>query len=61
MTRGEINSNLCYFDERNEYNSIEVDDDKRDEHERCYCDNCFYGRTELAEELIKLINLYQIQ
>jgi hypothetical protein len=23
----------------------------------CYCDNCFYGKTELAEEILRLRRL----
>ena len=25
----------------------------------CYCDNCIYGRTELAEYILKLLNYEQ--
>jgi hypothetical protein len=58
MTIDDIKSNLCYYDSRNPL--AFYDDRDEGEDERCYCDNCFYGRTELAEELIKLINIYQI-
>lgn len=48
MTQEEIKSNLCYYDGRNpDY----IEGEKKEE---CYCDNCFYGRTQLAEELLKL-------
>lgn len=59
MTLNEIKSSLCYWDSRNP-NGVGVDDEDLKERIVCYCDNCFYGRTQLAEELIKLINLYQI-
>lgn len=49
MTRTEILERLCYYDPRNpDYNGEEKGDGK------CYCDNCFYGRTVLANELLKL-------
>jgi len=49
MNIKEIKENLCYYDERNpEYN---MHDGKKQKD--CYCDNCFYGRDTLANELIK--------
>lgn len=62
MNIEEIKTNLCYYDKRNPLHFY----DDRDELDvssvvKCFCDNCFYGRTELAQELIKLINLYQIK
>lgn len=51
MTVEDIKSNLCCYDKRNpDYYDGEVK-------ENCYCDNCFYGRTILAEELIKSKNI----
>ena len=49
---------LCCYDPRNPDNArypgfSEV---KRDP---CYCDNCFYGRTELAEEILRLKGLLE--
>lgn len=58
MTLNDIKNNLCYYDNRNALHFY-IDEDEEIP-DRCYCDNCFYGRTELAEELIKLINIYQI-
>ena len=50
-----ILGSLCTHDPRNP---------DRDPHgelnlkpEDCYCDNCFYGRTALAEELLRLRKL----
>ena len=46
----EILRNLCIYDKRN------PDRHKGDEEKPtpdCKCDNCFYGRTGLAEELLK--------
>ena len=60
MTLNEIKSSLCYWDSRNPEGVGVEDEGEREEVIECHCDNCFYGRTQLAEELIKLINLYQI-
>lgn len=46
----EIYSNLCYYDKRNPY----YVEDSETYSTKCYCDNCFYGRRELAEEILKL-------
>lgn len=51
-------TNLCYYDKRNPDGT--VDDEDIEEHKKsllkknktCSCDNCFYGRTELTEQLI---------
>jgi len=43
--------NLCYYDKRNPY-FIDIEDNIKEQ--PCYCDNCFYGRTQLAEEILKL-------
>ena len=52
MTREEILEDLCYYDPRNpDYTEL-----SHDEGETCYCDNCFYGRTPLANELLKYID-----
>jgi hypothetical protein len=51
------------LDERNPYNNLDVLYDLEDEEDReglerdrknCACDNCFYGRTELALEILRL-------
>ena len=55
MTLKEIKENLCYYDIRNP--NATVNEEKAKEIAKnntdCYCDNCFYRRTELAEELLK--------
>lgn len=68
MTEREIKSNLCYYDLRNpdclyseqelkEYKEIwQREAKKRGLQHYCSCENCFYGLTELAEEIIKLKN-----
>jgi hypothetical protein len=51
-------TNLCYHDKRNP--DCSVDDEDIEDHKKsllkkntkCSCDNCFYGRTELTEQLI---------
>jgi hypothetical protein len=69
MKHSEILSNLCYYDKRNP--DCTADNEEIEEHKKmleraskkigyeksCSCDNCFYGRTKLAEELLKYIQL----
>lgn len=51
-------TNLCYYDKRNP--DCSVDDEDIQDHKKCLlkksktcsCDNCFYGRTKLTEQLI---------
>lgn len=65
----EIEENLCYYDKRNP-NSIPEDDlaeedginineiaGEDNQIKNCYCDNCFYGRTKLANMILKLWDL----
>lgn len=65
MTIQEIKERLCYHDLRHpdvEYTSgmtiQELKEDGCGQHARkdCSCDNCFYGRTEMAEELLKYVS-----
>jgi len=55
MTLDEIKKNLCYNDLRNP--DVTVDEETAKEiaenNADCYCDNCFRGKTALAEELLK--------
>jgi len=55
MELKEILDNLCYYDKRNPQGYYEFEDEEI-EHSKddCYCDNCFYGRHNLANELLKL-------
>ena len=65
MTQEEILDNLCYYDSRNpsrknflDMYGLEDEQDKTFEHhldDKCYCDNCFHGRTQLAEYILTLI------
>ena len=55
MTIEEISKNLCEYDERN-LNKVQDKECRQRGWQlkkvgKCFCDNCFYGRTELAEEL----------
>ena len=51
----ELVKNLCAYDKRNphHYSDDEVDEDR--DTDKCYCDNCFYGRTALAESYLKTL------
>ena len=69
MERKEVLEKLCYYDDRNPnwyfatlfdlwiYDEEEIENEKKEIEERwyCSCDNCFYNRTPLAEELLKFI------
>lgn len=52
MTIKEILENLCWYDKRNpDY------DPETEKSEICYCDNCFYGRDRLANELLNIMSV----
>lgn len=46
--------NLCYRDPRNPDNTRFEDDAPYNPEKNCFCDNCFYGRTALANRIIEL-------
>lgn len=46
-----ILNNLCAYDPRNP-NRILLDEYPPFPNPNCACDNCFYGRTKLAEKLL---------
>lgn len=57
-----IKKRLCIYDKRNPdfdikleygYSKEEVNSTGNFAKKNCACDNCFYGRTTLAEELLK--------
>lgn len=54
MTELEIKENLCWFDPRNP--NYPEGEERRDD---CHCDNCFYGRDKLANEILKEQAKYQ--
>lgn len=47
----DVLSKLCYYDKRNPDNCSYIALDGRAVN--CYCDNCFYGRTDMAEHILK--------
>jgi hypothetical protein len=53
MTIDEVYSNLCYHDARNP-EAMTVDPERTGVEKGCTCDNCFYRRHPLAEEILKL-------
>jgi hypothetical protein len=67
MTTEEILQSLCYYDKRNPDCTADDEDiechkaellrisKKLGYNKTCSCDNCFHGRTRLAEELLKVI------
>ena len=58
----DVATNLCNYDTRNPNGAIsyltkeEIEEEglTTKANDDCACDNCFYGRTELAEYIIKL-------
>jgi len=66
MTEQEIKEELCYYDLRNpdgvnSYDLLDAEEIKEEGYgnhkkEDCSCDNCFYGRTKMAEELLKYVS-----
>ena len=53
MERHDIIINLCYYDRRNPlYEGVKIGYRVKE----YYCDNCFHGRHELANELLKYID-----
>lgn len=52
MNKIEILSNLCYHDVRHPDYNIEMDDPEESSSRYCSCDNCFYGRTKLANFIL---------
>jgi hypothetical protein len=57
MEKSKVLENLCWYDPRNpdydrDYSREVVDRSNR------YCDNCFHGKHELAEEILRLRSLF---
>lgn len=65
MELNEILSNLCYYDKRNPNNDLEQlelsDAELALKRKDCSCDNCFYNRTQLAEEILRLRDQLKIK
>jgi len=49
-----VKGRLCYYDPRNP-DFIGADEDRKYPVDWCSCDNCFYGRTKLAEMFLDYI------
>jgi len=47
-----IEQNLCYYDPRNPDGADSEEIQERGIVAQCSCDNCFYGRTALAEHIL---------
>jgi len=61
MTDEEIKSRLCYHDKRNpnyirdeSEDTVNVYEEGLGHVKQCFCDNCFYGRTKLAEYILTI-------
>lgn len=60
----EVLEKLCYYDKRNPYYTDIIDEDDiyyggigaEPTQKSCFCDNCFYGRTKMAEYILKLLH-----
>lgn len=54
-----IKEELCCYDKRNPENTVLYEEDFKtiEQQEDCFCDNCFYGRTRLAEIILELKKL----
>lgn len=50
MNEISVYSRLCYYDKLNP----DRDEDVEKGDGECFCDNCFYGRTVLAEKIIEM-------
>jgi hypothetical protein len=56
----DVLENLCSYDKRNPNNVID-EDEPEEPRTNCYCDNCFYGRDKLAEEILRLKDIKEIK
>lgn len=64
MTRDEVLRSLCDWDRRNpefevlsmNYDLNDPDDQPPQPRTACYCDNCFYGRDEMAVYILELLD-----
>lgn len=51
----EVKESLCFNDLRNPYAVVDKETAKEiaERGDDCYCDNCFRGKTALAEEILR--------
>ena len=61
MKLKEVLECLCIYDERNPDYFVLDGFDPTPPRNNCYCDNCFYGRHELAEEILHLRELLKLE
>jgi hypothetical protein len=55
MSLEDIKSNLCYNDIRNPDSTVDEEISiEATKNKDCYCDNCFRGKSILAEELLRM-------
>ena len=52
MTTEKIKEKLCIYDKRNP--DYHKDSERFNKDVACYCDNCFTGKHELANELLRV-------
>lgn len=61
MTEEGVREKLCSNDPRHPFWAVLygelLDEEAPAPRENCYCDNCFYGRDELAVEILRLKGL----
>ncbi len=69
MNKTQILEKLCYYDARNpngvidEFDGAEIIESHKRQmlkpHAYCSCDNCFYGRDEMAQNMLKSYELLE--
>ena len=69
MTENQVKTNLCVYDRRNPdfaiteeygYDKEDVDATGNFAKPNCGCDNCFYSRHKLAEEILRLMGTLKL-
>lgn len=69
MTEAQVKTNLCIYDRRNPdfaiteeygYDKEDVDATGNFAKPNCGCDNCFYSRHKLAEEILRLMGTLKL-
>jgi len=59
MNTQQIKEQLCYYDKRNPLGVYRETDEPHNTDD-CYCDNCFRGKHDLANELLRVKEKLQI-
>lgn len=69
MTENQVKTNLCVYDRRNPdfaiteeygYDKEDIDATGNFVKPNCGCDNCFYSRHKLAEEILRLMGTLKL-